>query len=202
MSSEKDNFLVRIIDDEEEVRESLSFLLDLSNWKTVAYSSVECFLSEDDFEKPGCILSDVRMPGLSGLQLQIELKKRGIQLPLIFISGHGDIEMAVEAIQRGALNFLIKPVKKEKLFASLLLALDHNSSCLPAQGLTELVESLSEREKLILKLVLKQLETKIIAERLNISRRTVQGHRWRIYQKLKVSSEEELRQKLKDYKIC
>lgn len=116
MSSDKNNFLVRIIDDEEEVRESLSFLLDCANWKTVAYSSVESFLSYDDFEKPGCILSDIRMPGLSGLQLQIELKKREIQLPLIFISGHGDIEMAVEAIQRGALNFLIKPVKKRETF--------------------------------------------------------------------------------------
>jgi len=85
--------------------------------------------------------------GLSGLQLQIELKKREIQPPLIFISGHGDTEMAVEAIQRGALNFSIKPVKKEKLFATLLLALDKNVSYLPAQGLTEIVESLSEREK-------------------------------------------------------
>lgn len=201
MSSDKNNFLVRIIDDEEEVRESLSFLLDCANWKTVAYSSVESFLSYDDFEKPGCILSDIRMPGLSGLQLQIELKKREIQLPLIFISGHGDIEMAVEAIQRGALNFLIKPVKKEKLFATLLLALDKNVSYLPAQGLTELVESLSEREKGILKLVLQQLETKVISERLNISKRTVQGHRWRIYQKLKVNSEEELREKLKEFKL-
>lgn len=201
MSSDKNNFLVRIIDDEEEVRESLSFLLDCANWKTVAYSSVESFLSYDDFEKPGCILSDIRMPGLSGLQLQIELKKREIQLPLIFISGHGDIEMAVEAIQRGALIFLIKPVKKEKLFATLLLALDKNVSYLPAQGLTELVESLSEREKGILKLVLQQLETKVISERLNISKRTVQGHRWRIYQKLKVNSEEELREKLKEFKL-
>ena len=93
------------------------------------------------------------MPGQSGLQLQIELKKRFIQLPLIFISGHGDIEMAVEAIQRGAVNFLIKPIKKEKLFSAILSSLDTDMHLLPAQKLNSAIDSLSEREKIIVKLV-------------------------------------------------
>ena len=174
----------------------MSFLLECDGWNSCSYESAEKFLLEDDFSIPGCILSDIRMPGQSGLQLQIELKKRFIQLPLIFISGHGDIEMAVEAIQRGAVNFLIKPIKKEKLFSAILSSLDTDMHLLPAQKLNSAIDSLSEREKIIVKLVQQNLPTQVISERLNISKRTVQGRRWRIYQKLGVNSEEELRQKL------
>ena len=174
----------------------MSFLLECDGWNSCSYESAEKFLLEDDFSIPGCILSDIRMPGQSGLQLQIELKNRFIQLPLIFFSGHGDIEMAVEAIQRGAVNFLIKPIKKEKLFSAILSSLDTDMHLLPAQKLNSAIDSLSEREKIIVKLVQQNLPTQVISERLNISKRTVQGHRWRIYQKLGVNSEEELRQKL------
>lgn len=196
MKYKKEDIVIRIIDDEEELRSSLSFLLECDGWNSCSYESAEKFLLEDDFSIPGCILSDIRMPGQSGLQLQIELKKRFIQLPLIFISGHGDIEMAVEAIQRGAVNFLIKPIKKEKLFSAILSSLDTDMHLLPAQKLNSAIDSLSEREKIIVKLVQQNLPTQVISERLNISKRTVQGHRWRIYQKLGVNSEEELRQKL------
>lgn len=139
--------------------------------------------------------------GLSGLQLQIELKKREIQPPLIFISGHGDTEMAVEAIQRGALNFSIKPVKKRKTFCDSSFSIRQECFLLTCARLNRDRWILVGERKGILKLVLQRLGTKVISERLNISKWTVQGHRWRIYQKLKVRSEEELREKLKEFKL-
>lgn len=101
--------LIRIVDDDAEMRESLEFLLSTEGWKSRSYAS-EAFLETDDVMVPGCLILDIRMPGLSGLQLQELLKKKDYSLPILFITAHGDITMAVEAVKNGAFDFLPKPL--------------------------------------------------------------------------------------------
>ena len=102
--------LIRIVDDDAEMRESLEFLLSTEGWKSLSYASAEAFLETDDVMVPGCLILDIRMPGLSGLQLQELLKKKDYSLPILFITAHGDITMAVEAVKNGAFDFLPKPL--------------------------------------------------------------------------------------------
>lgn len=194
---DKSFYCIRIIDDDPEVSSALSFLLECDGWYCKTYSSATDFLEEDDFTREGCVFSDIRMPKVSGLLLQTEMKKRNIKLPLVFISGHGDIEMAVEAIQKGAIDFLVKPIKQEKLFKALYAALVNTQKVKTSQQIIAVLGSLSDREKLVLKLILDELPTSSIAERLDISERTVQGHRWRIYQKIGVHTEDALRKAVK-----
>ena len=106
--------LIRIVDDAE-MRESLEFLLSTEGWKSRSYASAEAFLETDDVMVPGCLILDIRMPGLSGLQLQELLKKKDYSLPILFITAHGDITMAVEAVKNGAFDFLPKPLDGQRL---------------------------------------------------------------------------------------
>lgn len=197
-SKEKENLLIRIVDDEREVREALALLLDCEDWKSISYESAEDFLSQDRFSAPGCLLCDVKMPAMNGLQLQQIMMQRDITLPIIFITGHGDIEMAVECIQQGAVDFLVKPVKEEKLFAAIGRAVEKSLALAPESELRESLERLSEREKSTLLLILQGLGTRAIAQRLGIGERTVQGHRWRIYQKMGLNSESLLRERIRE----
>lgn len=179
--------LIRIIDDDEQIRFSLNLLLECADFTTAVYPDAESFLACDDLTRPGCILSDIRMPGISGLELQEELLHRRILLPLIFITGHGDIEMAVDALKHGAYDFLVKPVKEEKLFSALHGALSLFSA-MPVDAYRIRLSLLTEREKTVLRLILQNVNTHGISARLGIGERTVQGHRWRIYQKLGLNS--------------
>lgn len=96
--------LVRIVDDEADLREALSFVLDMEGWKTVTYGRAEDFFTGDSPSEPGCVVLDVRMPGMSGIEAQHEMRSRGIALPIIFLTGHGDVDMAVGAVQDGAFS--------------------------------------------------------------------------------------------------
>ena len=133
---------------------------------------------------------------MSGLELQHEIIERKIDLPLIFITGHADIEIAVETIKRGADDFLIKPVKEEKLFSSISKALLKYQNLYRNSDIKNRVQLLSERERSVLLLTLQGVETKQVAEYLGIGERTVQGHRWRIYQKLNINNVEELKKQI------
>ncbi len=188
--------LVRIIDDDLDVRRALALLLECAGHCVAVYESADMFLATDDLTRPGCVLCDIRMPGMSGLELQMEMIRRDIRLPLIFITGHGDIEMAVDALQAGAYDFLTKPVKQDRLFATLNRALTV-FDLQEAQTYKDRLAKLSEREHDVLRLILQGLGTRQIAERLNIGERTVQGHRWRIYQKVGLNSTALLQQHIK-----
>lgn len=193
------SFLIRIIDDDEELLEALKLLFLCADRSVRAYSSAVAFLREDDPTIPGCVFSDIRMPSMSGLELQEAMLANRSPLPLVFITGHGDIEMAVESMKQGAVDFLVKPVKKEKLFAALdrveeLLRQEASSK---DSDLRERVAQLSLRERSVLKLLLQNVDTQGICERLGIGERTVQGHRWRVYQKLGINSPETLRQTIR-----
>ena len=116
--------LVRVIDDDDKVRRSWQFVLEGEGWQVKAYESAVRFLAEDDPAVPGCIVSDVRMPEMSGIELQTELKRRGNPMPLVLISAHADLEMAVKAVRDGAYDFLLKPVETERLIQTVSDAID------------------------------------------------------------------------------
>lgn len=176
--------LIRIVDDDAEMRESLEFLLSTEGWKSRSYASAEAFLETDDVMVPGCLILDILMPGLSGLQLQELLKKKDYSLPILFITAHGDITMAVEAVKNGAFDFLPKPLDDEKLLASVekAIALDwerrshHTSHTAAMKDLA----TLTPREREVAGLVAEGLLNKVIAERLGIAEKTVQIHRGQV----------------------
>ncbi|MBS4769179.1 MAG: response regulator transcription factor [Burkholderiales bacterium] len=174
--------VIRIIDDNEVMRKSWIFLLeDESGWEVKAYEDAQDFLEHDDFEKPGAILLDVRMPKMSGLELQEYLQQISVTLPIIFISGHGDIDMAVHVLKRGAVDFLQKPVDDERLIEALHMAVQKDLQQRKKQSDNERLRSqfdtLTTREKEVIMLAAKGLMNKVIAGQLEISERTVQIHR-------------------------
>lgn len=191
--------LIRIVDDDPEVAEGLAFLLECADMQCRVYDSAESFLAQDNPSVPGCILLDIRMPGMSGLALQQVLRAKGlVNQPIIFITGHGDIEMAVDALKAGAFDFLVKPVKEEKLLPAIREAVALSNRLFdgkPSENeIAGRLSTLSARERLIVRLVGENLGTKDVAERLGISPRTVQAHRYGIYRKLGLNSVEELRE--------
>lgn len=191
----KDRFLIRVVDDDQGVLTGLGFLLVCLGWQHVLYNSAEEFILQDDNEIPGCILLDVRMPGMSGLALQQTLLEKGCRLPIIIITGHADVDTAVRTLKKGAQDFLMKPVNSEKLQEVLENSLNFwisQSSGLTKQELLVVYNGLSEREKEILRLLNTGLNSPKIAERLGLSERTVQGHRLHILRKFQVHSKEEL----------
>ena len=118
-AAEKESALVRIIDDEIDVREALALMLRIEGWTAKTYPNARAFLIEDDVRRPGCLVLDVRMPLMTGLELQNEMLRRGLMLPTIFLTGHADIDVAVSSLKRGAVDFLIKPVNDEILLESI-----------------------------------------------------------------------------------
>jgi len=183
---------VIIVDDDEAVRQSLRLLLKAAGLRTLAHASAQEFLAAWEPAQPGCLLLDVRMPGMSGIELQSELNRRGAILPVIFISGHGDIPLAVEAIQHGAFDFLPKPFRDEELLERVqrALALDAANRQLLAQRelLRQRHNSLTPREREVLALVTQGKPNKVMAGDLGVSQRTVEIHRARVMEKMGAQS--------------
>ena len=197
--------LVYVVDDDEALRDSLRWLLESTGYRVSAYSTAERFLAA---YKPGvaaCIVLDVRMPGLSGLELQQELNRRGETLPIIFITGHGDVPMAVNAVKSGAFHFLEKPFKDEQLLALIEQAaqLREPEVTAGARGrcAAARLSTLTQREREVMDLVVGGLKNKQIAEQLGISVKTVEAHRARAMEKMEVSSVAELVKATLDAKI-
>lgn len=190
--------LVRIVDDEDEVAAGLAFLLSCADIDCVRYASAEAFLAGDDPSAPGCILLDIRMPGMSGLALQRVLAEHGSTCqPVIFITGHADVEMAVTALKAGAADFLQKPVDEARLLEAIAVANARSLQLFSGKPSREELASrfgaLSAREREIVQAIQQGMDTAEIAERFRISARTVQAHRLSIYRKLGVNSVEDIR---------
>lgn len=184
-----------IVDDDEDFRDSLCWLLDAHPAGVSTFASGEAFLENYQGE-PGCLLLDIRMPGLSGLALQQELKRRHQRLPILVITGHGDIPMAVTAIKHGALDFIEKPFDDQllldKLEDALRLAQAWAEEDQQRQRLQEAWTSLSRREREVMAEVVAGQSNRCIAENLNISPKTVEVHRARVMSKMQASSLPEL----------
>ena len=194
--------LVRIVDDDPTICDSQSFFLQLAGWQTVTDQDPVTLLERDDWDRPGCIILDVRMPSLSGLEVQQELNKRGVDLPIIFLSAHGDIEMAMNCVEQGAFNFLVKPPIPEKLKDLVEKAIKLNKSQRKIKKETEelqkLFKQLTSTEQMVARQVAKGLTNKTIGEVLDMSERTVQSHRSKVFAKLDVGNAVELFQFLTD----
>jgi two-component system response regulator FixJ len=178
---------VFVVDDDEGVRNSLRFLLKSVGLATRALASAGEFLDTYKPSQPGCLVLDVRMPGMSGLELQQQLNLRGAVIPVIFITGHGDIPMAVEAMQQGAFDFLQKPFRDQDLIDRIQRALerDARNRAVLAQraGIRERLDSLTPREREVLTLMTRGQPNKIMAAELGVSQRTVEIHRARVMEK-------------------
>ena len=178
---------VFIIDDDPAVRASLSMLLEQEGIKVEAFASAERFLAESRLVAHSCAIVDIRMPEMDGMQLQAELASRGCALPLIFLTGHGNIPMSVRAIKAGAVDFLTKPITRAGLMLSIEAALIEsdrlNKQAEANHKACLCVESLTEREREVMVLASEALSNKEIARLLGISHRTVEIHKARIMEK-------------------
>lgn len=188
--------LVRLVDDDARVRESEAFVLSIDGWKTAPYESAVDFLAEDDPDRPGCIVLDVRMPEMSGLELQTELKRQGRNLPILFLTGHGDIDMAVMALKRGAADFVQKPITPEALQQKVKKLVAWHVRFLRTleerDAVREELAALTPRELEVARLAAKGLVTREIADMLGSSEQTVKQQRSGALQKLGVRNAVEL----------
>jgi two-component system response regulator DctR len=187
---------VFVIDDDTGVRRSIRELLISVGLAVEEFESAQSFLDAFDAARPGCLVLDVRMARMSGLALEAKLAEMGASIPIVFISGHADVSMAVGAMKRGAVDFVPKPYKEQQLLDAINEALRRDAlrrtDPLPASGLAERVERLTSREREVLELALKGDSSKTIARRLGISHRTVELHRSHLLEKLEVASITEL----------
>ncbi len=183
---------IYVVDDDEGVRNSLRFLLKSVGLMTRTLASANDFLSTYQPQQPGCLVLDVRMPGMSGLELQQQLNLRGAIIPVIFITGHGDIPMAVEAMQHGAFDFLQKPFRDQDLIDRIQRALERDARTRAALAQHERIrgsfESLTPREREVLALMIHGKPNKVMAGELGVSQRTVEIHRARVMEKTGAAS--------------
>ena len=181
-----------VVDDDASVRGALARLLHSAGYQTETFASAEGFLAESRFDAPGCIILDVRMPGLNGLELQQTLAAADRQLPIVFITGHGDVPMSVRAMKAGAEDFLPKPFDDEELLKAVAQAL--NRSQREQNERTEVAEirrrlsSLTPREREVLCHVVAGQLNKQIAADLNIAEKTIKVHRARVMEKMSATS--------------
>jgi len=184
---------VYIVDDDNAVRNALKLLFRTAQLDAEAFSSADAFLEDADLTQRCCVLLDIRMPGMSGTALHEELLRRGLRLPVIFITGHGDIPMAVNAMKKGAFDFIEKPFDDELLLSQVLAALESFETGEPEKAEPGAsLELLSSRQREVLQRVLDGKPSRQIAEELAISVKTVEFHRARIMQKLGVRTAAEL----------
>lgn len=183
---------VFVVDDDDAVRSSLRLLFKSWGLDAVLAASADEFLAGYDVEHPGCVVLDVRMPGMSGLELQQRLNTLGATIPIIFITGHGDVPMAVEAMQAGAFDFLQKPFRDDDLLERVRRALEHDAAqrarLEARQGTRGRLATLTPRERDVLDLVVVGKANKVIAADLGLSQRTVEIHRARVMEKMDAAS--------------
>ncbi len=184
--------LVYVVDDDDAIRDSLMMLLRSIGLAGQSYASATDFLDAYDPKQHSCLITDIRMPGMSGLDLQRELREHGAPIPIILITGHGDVPMAVEAMKEGALDFIEKPFRDQELLDRVQQALtwddDHRSKNLEAISIQERLATLTPRESEVMDLVVQGHANKVIAQDLGVSQRTVEIHRARVMEKMNMRS--------------
>ena len=185
-----------VVDDDDAVRDSLRDLIDSVGLEVETYPSAHAFLEACDKARRGCLVLDIRMPGMSGLELQGRLNERGSTLPIVFITGHGDVPMAVEAMKRGAVDFIQKPFRDQELLDRINLALEQNRRRRAAEemkrDIAKRIATLTRREREVMQMVIQGKANKVIAIDLGLSQRTVEVHRSHVMDKMKARTLAEL----------
>ena len=188
--------LIHVVDDDDAMRDSLVWLLDDGRYEVRTYPSGEDFLERFAPGTPACIILDIRMPGISGVEVHEHLARLGTVTPVIFVTGHGDVPMAVDAIKRGAFDFIEKPFNEQKLTSIIERAIDEdakNAGISAKQGeIAARLAKLSPREREVLDLVVAGKMNKTIADVMNISIKTVEAHRSKVMEKMGARSLAEL----------
>jgi FixJ family two-component response regulator len=184
--------IVFIVDDDVSVRESLQLLVRDENWKPVTFASAQEFLDHPRKRVPSCLVLDLSLPGLNGLELQKQLAVEHVDMPIIFITGHGDVPQSVRAMKAGALEFLTKPLNNDALVSAIRNAIQRSSLALAqnaeTQELRDRYASLTSRERQVMALVVAGLLNKQVGGELGISEITVKAHRGQVMQKMKADS--------------
>jgi len=188
--------IVFVVDDDVSVRESLELLIRFEGWLPETFASAEEFLSRPRVQAPSCLILDVGLPDLNGLDLQKRIAADRIDMPIIFITGHGDVPMTVQAMKAGAVEFLTKPFSDDVLLTAISQAIEHSQTALGQEAemavLRERHASLSPRERQVMALVVSGLLNKQVGSELDISEITVKAHRGKVMQKMKAGSLAEL----------
>lgn len=191
---------IYVVDDDEAIRDSLRWLFESRGYRVETYDSGEAFLAGYKVDSPGCVLLDVRMGGISGIQLYDKLRTRNFSLPVLFLTGHGDVPMAVEAMKGGAVDFIEKPFNDNKLVDRVEAYVKRNArereARVQRETVTARLAALTAREREVMEHVLAGKLNKVIADELDISMRTVEVHRSRVMEKMGVRSAVELAQLL------
>lgn len=203
-SAPSGTIVAHLVDDDDAIRDSLSWLLDSRNIECRAWSSAEDFLAHYDADPTrinGCIVLDIRMGGMSGLELFDVLRQRDCKVPVLFLTGHGDVPMAVGALKKGAFDFVEKPFDDNQLADRIAEAIAVDSArradAASLGNVQARLASLTDRERQVMELVLAGKLNKVIADELAISMRTVEVHRSRLFEKMGVRSAVELAQLMK-----
>jgi FixJ family two-component response regulator len=198
--------VVFIVDDDDEVRDAISLLMDSVGLKVQAYESAQAFLDGFDPERPGCLILDVRMRGMSGLELQAQLAGEPIHPPIVIITGHGDVPMAVRAVQAGAVDFLEKPFNDQALLDAVHRALGvdarRRGHAMRLAEVNQRLERLTPREREILDQIVAGKRNKVIAADLQISQSTVEAHRAKVMDKLQARSLSELMRLMLEHQLA
>lgn len=188
--------VVFVVDDDDAVRDSLGISLKLAGHAVETFDSAAAFLASGAWSRTGCLITDIRMPDMDGLELQEELARRGSSLPVIVITGHGDVPLAVRAMKAGAGDFLEKPFARDVLLAAVTCALDAGEraaqAALDAQEVRNRLARLTPREREVFDLVVVGKQSKVIAYELGAATRTIEVHRGRMMQKMKAGSLQDL----------
>jgi len=196
--------LAHIVDDDEAIRDALTWLFRSRHVDSRAWHSAETFLADWRDDMRGCLILDVRMEGMSGLQLFDLLCERGSRLPVIFLSGHGDIPLAVAAVKKGAFDFVEKPFNDNELVDRVIRAMESDATRKPVAARSSATASrlslLTPREREVMERILAGKYNKVIADELGIAMRTVEVHRARIFEKMGVKSAVELAQLLSGHR--
>ncbi|MCB1759655.1 MAG: response regulator transcription factor [Gammaproteobacteria bacterium] len=187
---------VFIVDDDHEVRDALQLLMESVGLQVECFGSAQEYLDRFDPQRPGCIVLDVRMPGMSGLDLQARLAEERLCPPIIIITGHGDVPMAVRAVQAGAMNFIEKPFNDQELLDSVHRAIEQDArqrgDVSRLAEIEERYQRLTPREREVLELVIAGRRNKLIAAELGVSQSTVEAHRAKVMEKMEADTLSEL----------
>ncbi|MCW8916474.1 MAG: response regulator transcription factor [Magnetovibrio sp.] len=187
-----ENTTIYIVDDDQAVRDSLGWLISSVGLKVESFETAQDFMDDYDRKKPGCLLVDVRMPGMSGLELQQHLAQDNQCLPVIIVTGHGDVKMAVNAMKQGAFDFIEKPYNDQVMLDLIQKALQEcnrrRSKKLEHQEVQDLYETLTARERQVMDMIVIGNTNKQIAYALDISEKTVEAHRSKVMEKIQATS--------------